>query len=527
MGTGACGSMLSRDNSNDFSSSEINQYNRGFCTYALVTDGFIASNRFCNSIGDNEWESDFNNKRSCFYNSYTGTDRSTVDIGCCDLECSIAGTSYNCRRKAFRGRPRMCCYRDYECSNTNKNLGYDSNSQKRSCAPENRDLTSDNCRDLISEDCSNLTNDPNSQWRTNWLINKTITDIANPANTGGTTTEDLTYNTPNNPICVHALWRNVYGKNSYGCNGQPPPNVATGIQVIPSASGLAFGRKMMNDLYSTYSATGGSLIAREDQQADTEMNNLIYNVCSNTPGLCTDILQTVCSTVTTQDLKDNPTIQKWCGCYLPDAQYSKWTDLYGISKECTPQCSIPGIIPLTDETGVQLKKCKQSTCVIDNVSIDLYKSRVGTDGGGISINQICSSCGDPNSGNTGRCDCRMTGLTVISANATISGGINISQSCGSTICSLESKDSLGNVTTTQVPCSSDGSTNPTTDVTNSTILGKTSAEKFKRTKILILFGIVIIILIIICVVFTYGRPAIENTIIYNRVPSTKIDMYNK
>lgn len=526
MGTAACGSMLNHDKSNNSAASGIDQRSRGFCTLALVTDGFRASDRFCKGINsDNEWESDFSIKRPCFYNSYTGDTRSTASFGCCGLECAIAGTSYDCKRKAFRGRPKMCCYRDYACSGVRqdpkKGLGFDSSSEMRSCPPDNQDLTSTSCQAIISEDCSNLDNNPTSQWRANWLSNRTVTETATPANTGGNMTEDLSYTTPNNPICVHALWRNVYGVNSFGCQGEAPDNVSSGIQVIPTASGIAFGRKMMNDMYATYVASGGSLIAREDQQVDTELNNLIYNICSNTPGLCTDILQNVCATVTIEDLKNRPNIQKICGCYLSSGQYSRYENLYNISRECTPSCNVPGVIPLVDETGIQLKKCKQSVCIIDKVAIDLYQSRVGDSSNGITINQICSSCGDPTSGNTGHCNCQLNNLTVISAQATISGGINISQQCGSTTCSLESTDTLGNVTTTQVPCSSDGVTNPATNPTSATVVAKATAEKFKRTKILILLGIVIVILVIVWLIFTFNRPAIENTIIYTRVPLPK------
>lgn len=511
-----CDAIRTKDNTNVCDADGIVMRDRNFCVPALVTQSIKPSMDFCNSVGDREFILDPSKVRTCYYDSTNPGNRMDTTFGCCGLSCAIVGTSYDCKRIARRGRPKSCCYRDRACSSLkqeDENLTcFDSNSKMRSCPNDVQDLSSETCQEIITDDCSG------PDWRANWLINRDVTETANPSNTGGISTENLTYTTPNNPICVHALWRNVYGASSFGCQGISPPNVEAGIQVIPTASGIAFGRKMMNDMYAAYTASGGSLIAREDQQVDTEMNNLIYNICSTTPGLCTDILQNTCATVTVQDLKNNPTIQKICGCSMKSTEYSRWTDLYNISRECTPPCNLDGVIPQVDETGIQLKKCKQSTCVIDNVSIDLYKSRVGDNGNGISINQICSSCSGNNTNNSGTCKCSLTGLTIISAEATISGGINISQACGSTDCSIESKDSLGNITVTKVPCSSDGVTNPNTNINSATIQARAIAEKFKRTKILILLGIVVVILIIVWLVFTYGRPPIENTIIYNRVP---------
>lgn len=513
-----CETRLTRNQANDCGAEVISGYDRNFCTIASPV-GIGYGTLFCLGIGDKEFVPDFNRVYGCHYNDATLQDRWDTIAGCCGWECAIIGNGNDCVRRFRRGLAKSCCFRDKACSGINNvnplTICYDSDTAKRSCPLDVVDMASPTCQAIVSAECSNLDNDPTNQWRANWLANRTVTQEANPSNTGGALTEELSYTTPANPICLHALYRNIYGVNGYGCNGTAPPTIATGIQAIPTADGLAFGRKMVQDLFTTYIAAGGNIVAREDQQGDTQMNDLLWSICSTIPGVCTSSLQQICSTVTTQNLINNPQYQKWCGCYMADFEYSKYTDLYGIAKECTPQCNQRDALPLTDETGIQINKCKQSTCVIDNVSIDLYKSKVGTAGSGTGLNfsQICGSCGGGN--NTGTCACTMTGLTFKAAEASI-GGIDISQQCGAgSTCYLETKDTLGNTVSTPVPCTDDNNVNPYLDSLKSANAIQAAAQRSKRSKVLILFGVVFIILILLWF-FLAPRDVIETTRIYRQ-----------
>jgi hypothetical protein len=512
----SCSAKRSIDRSNDCGVEGLSGYSKNFCSLAGGI-GVVNAVGFCGSIGDNEFVVDFNRKYTCLYNS--GDSISRFDsIGCCGWECAIIGNGYDCKRIARRGRPKICCFKDKACKGINKedvkNICYDSKSGLRSCPLDAQDMDSKTCRDIVTEECSNPTNDPNSPWRANWLTNRTITETANPSNTGGGSTEDLTYTTPTNPICLHALYRNVYGINGPGCNGFSPNGVGINNNLQPpvSSDGFAFGRKMVEDLFTTYIAAGGNIAARVDQESDTEINDLLYRICSTTPGLCTSSLQQICSTVTTADLMANPNYQKWCGCHLNSLQYKNYVDLYGISRECTPTCNQKGVIPRVNEDGITLQKCKQSTCVIDNVSIDLYKSRIG--GNGIAFSQICGSCGDGQN-NTGTCSCNLLNLTFKAAEASV-GGLNVSQQCGSeSVCTAEEKTADGRTITKSVPCSADAGYNPFLTNTNNVTNAKNAAEKWRRTKIIILFAVVIIILIVLWFFFS-PRNVVEGTKVYPR-----------
>lgn len=513
-----CDTRLTRNQSNDCTAETISGFDRNFCTIASAL-GVGYGLAFCEGIGDDEFVPNYNSQYSCFYNDGTLQDRWDTVAGCCGYECAIAGAGNDCTRKFRRGLSLSCCFRDQACSGINNvdplTVCYDSDSTERSCPLNATDMASSTCQGLVLPLCSNPNNDPTNQWRANWLTNRTVTQLADPATTGGRLTEELSYTTPANPICLHTLYRNVYGVNGYGCNGTAPPTLATGIQAIPTADGLAFGQQMVQDLFNTYIAAGGNIFANEGQQGDTEMNDLLWGICSTIPGVCTTSLQQICSTVTTQDLIDNPEYQRWCSCYMPDFEYAKYTDLYGISKQCTPQCNQRNVIPLTNQTGIQIALCQQSTCVIDNVSIDLYQSKVGTAGSGAGLNfsQICGSCGGGN--NTGTCACTLTGLTFEAAEAAI-GGIDISQQCGAgSTCYLETQDTLGNTVSTPVPCTDENNVNPYLSALATSNAIEAAAQRSKRSKVLILFGLVFILLIILWF-FVAPRDVIETTRIYRQ-----------
>lgn len=514
----SCSNFLTHNNKNDCTAITISSYDRNFCTTDILIQGLPYNEEFCDSIGDHEFSIDLSQAafQPCFYNDMSLRDRVTA-LGCCSVNCAIAGGSRNCNRIAYRGDPTQCCFRDLACASFNTagaaTACYDDNNEQRSCPAAYEDLSNTNCQGIINGLCSNTTNQPNSNWRVNWLSNQTVTTTVTPETSGGTQTQTLSYTVPNNSICLSALYRNLYGVTAFGCTGTAPPTTNTGIQVFPTSSGLVFGQALVQNLFTTYIASGGNIVASEDQVADTEMNDLLWGICSTIPGICTVSLTSFCSTVTTQDLINNPNYQKWCGCYMPDSEYATYVNLYNINKECTPQCNQRGIIPLVDETGIQIKQCGQSTCVIDNIAIDLYESKVGSEGNGSGLNfsQICGSCGSGS--NTGTCQCTLAGLTFISAEATVAG-LDLSQQCGAgSVCYQQSTDNLGNPVATVIPCSTEGTDTSTQNNINIIAAGQDSADRFRNTKILILVIVVIIVLIIIWFIFV-PRGYIEKSVAY-------------
>jgi len=522
-----CSGKRTVNSVNDANVTFISGDPRNFCTIAGVA-GDKYRQRFCNSLGDNEFgQAGGNSQYKCQYNNGNNYEKFN-GTGCCNSECPIVGRGVGCNRAFYRGNPNSCCLRDYACNginNTTFNIGnYDSSDRdsngnfllQRSCPTNVRSLASTTCQNYIESLCSNLDSaNPNPTWRSNWLTNKTITNTYNTIPQGGNTSGSIIWRSPVNTVCLHSLYRNVYGVNSYGCMGTAPPTIATGIQVFPTAEGMVWGRSMVQDLFNTYIKEGGNLGAGESDEGDTQMNNLIWSICSTIPGICTDSLKQFCSTITTENLIRNPNLQKWCGCYMPDFEYAKYSNLYQINKQCTPQCNQAGIIPLVDETGIQPLSCKQSTCVIDNVSIQLYEAKVGSGGSGINFSQVCGSCGGGD--NTGTCQCTLTGLNFAAVQANIPS-LDISQQCGAgSVCYFESTDETGNIITTPIPCSSELGYDPTLNAQQQAQTGQNQADRWRNTKILLLFLFIIIVLIVVWILLSpRGLP--EETRVYARNP---------
>lgn len=179
---------------------------------------------------------------------------------------------------------------------------------------------------------------------------------------------------------------------------------------------------------------------------------LFTDYCANNTGVCDTFLETACLNVTKDDLKDNPDLAKMCGCFMQDMEYM----LPGIIPvECNGMCAvnsaIGGVVKgYFDENtnSYQPLQCKQSTCVIDDVTVNLIDSELD---GNISFNQICGGCP------SGACTCVFNDITIDGTNAVIKGNINFEQNCG--LCSQTGITSDGQ----PVTCSGEpltGGTNP-------------------------------------------------------------------
>jgi hypothetical protein len=140
-------------------------------------------------------------------------------------------------------------------------------------------------------------------------------------------------------------------------------------------------------------------------------------------------LNSVCSGVSRDQIASDSTgnLAKLCSCYLQPNEYY----LPGIiPPECDSLCSVAsstGGIPIYEwalqgPTSVPLPKiCEQTTCVIDQVTLDYINSNAGN----IDFSQICGSCGT-----TGGCTCIINGVSITSINSSIPG-VNFNQECGS------------------------------------------------------------------------------------------------
>lgn len=170
------------------------------------------------------------------------------------------------------------------------------------------------------------------------------------------------------------------------------------------------------------------------------------------------LINDICKNITKQDIsddiKDTGLITKLCACYLPPSEYP----LKGlVPKECNSICNIVsnGDIPIGDQkigdglnvgniTGLKgfpiyeytakgfvAKNCKQTSCIIDNVSMNIVRSQVGK----IDFRQLCSNT------NGGNVTCLMDNMNINITDSTVDNSV-FQQSCKS--CSV--LDSNGVVT---------------------------------------------------------------------------------
>ena len=278
------------------------------------------------------------------------------------------------------------------------------------------------------------------------------------------------------PPCQQLFWRTLYGnqptfQNNYwrteGSLEDVGPNTSIQPQVAAcapqpfdgtaSAGGIAAARTMLEAAVQKFEQQGGNFTASVSTLKDEPFTSWVFSVCAQNPILCKDLLiNKICNTVTKEDIKFNPFALQWCGCYMSDSNYSDY-DKLAISKPCTPYCNNPDVIPLVDDLG-NIQYCNQSLCVIDNVTLTLAQSKVGSNG--ITMNNICTSCSTGYGNNvnsnvnsnsvsdsggggtsttytqtninttaTSSCQCIIDNFNLTTIGAAINGGINISNSC--------------------------------------------------------------------------------------------------
>lgn len=187
--------------------------------------------------------------------------------------------------------------------------------------------------------------------------------------------------------------------------------------------------------------------AGSDIETDPYTPNFI-SWCSQRPGLCDPLLKQQCANIERGNLDPSPTgtpnTIKLCGCFLSPSQYL----VPGVvPPECDSICQLNATVnngvPLgffnSAQNGWVPKVCKQSSCVMSNLTIGL----ANTHSGPIDISQVCGGCGG-----SATCTCILDNVTIQEINSNINGGTNVTQNCSS--CTFV--DANGNTSTG--PCSS-------------------------------------------------------------------------
>lgn len=479
-GSSSC-STKKPDNSNrcnDNVGEEINSKN--FCTTS-GSSGLNKRRDYCENLGDDEWEYS-GQGGTCFYNDCRNG--SQMSGPCClsNACCGIVGNSTKCRRKKFTGEPFECCSQDMACHeeiNNDKNPYCFTDEGKKTCAPEYRSMSSNGCRNVMMDYCTGADVPPGQSqiWINRW--------------------------TEGDRPCYRNVYRNLYDDDkNIACMADPLPN-----QNIPTnTQGLNYAQDLMYEMINKYLEDGGDLSASESSESNTKLNSTIWTMCNNTPGLCDKALFNYCANVTNDTLIRNSSLLQWCGCYMQPENYKKYTDLYEINRECTPTCGMQGVLKLSNIDNTDFKKCSQTTCIIDNISINIANSLVGNSGKGISFNQLCNSCAQSQGGH---CNCTITNGTFDIINSQ-TGSININEQCtGNSVCYTEVSNLDGSISNTRIPC-----TNGPDDI-NPYIEVKKESEKNLENSIfyrnLIILGIFIFLVIIIIIIWNLTTKSEKNT----------------
>ena len=464
--------------------------------------------QWCDALGSpGEWDvidinkADFND---CGYNACSGYQIMSKS-GCCNGCCAVAGTGNTCIRKQFNGDPIKCCLQDKVCQNPGRgepqahtdapSSCFSDGAKKNTCSPCHRDITSRDetkadgsvfscddkgltpCQELVLEYCSgqDLVSGDTS-WIQRWE----------------TTDPDL-----GQPVCIYALKRNLFSE--IGCGGADIPitNQSGLCQPVTgplSSEGVIWGRTLMDSVLERYANDGFVLGSNPGNVGYNTFQDTLYQISCAVPVIIQDGLDKSCSVYTADSVSRNPTIANFCGCYLPNEEYKHYVDFFQVNRECTPMCnritSIPGV-----SGDNQPIRCNQSSCIIDDVTINLISSNIGQEGVGIS--QFCGNCSGTQPGTTGSCNCIISSDVITAVNANI-GGINISEQCSSSICSIPNPDPLAKPAQISVPCSQ--VTNPNDDFNNALNSILFEEARKKQEKIII---IIIVILVLLFLAFLF------------------------
>lgn len=505
-----------------------------FCTLA-GSGGKQNRLTWCGKLGANgEWGvEDTNGSGSCNYDDCGAFKEAT---GCCRGCCAIAGSGVNCQRRKFRGDPLECCLQDLECNGGLPTTGTESPAacfsdmaKKRTCDPCNRSLTSgpetvvytgangrpitcaqtgsSSCQEIMYDYCTGADLNPTD---TSW-IDRWVDAQGNPQSCIRALERNLFQNYPQATKC-----QTVGGLNLTGpCRPVTRPATLTGQSDQPnsagvdvqalSSDGVAWGTQLMNGVFNKYRDQGFVVGSVPGQLGYNPFQNTLYTICCNAPIICQSGLSNTCSVYTAQRLSLNPNAANWCGCYLPDEEYEKYVNQFGVNKECTPTCNRSTTIPLVagDNTAIL---CNQTVCIIDDVTINLNNTNLN---GGVNISQICGNCsGTLNSASS--CSCIVENTTVDAANAQL-GNINLNTSCTSSRCVVSNPGGFPDLPATlPVPCDQTSDPKSVYEAAQAALnQSNANALTKKIVTYLVIIGLIILVLFLL---WWFLRPSVNTKV---------------
>ena len=435
-------------------------------------------------------------------------------------QCSRGTHEGSCQRVKFTGNPTLCCMNDLLCVNPNCTPGrndalcnnppqcYSDAQHYNTCAYEFRATNSDTCRTLISPYCSGNTAD----------------DIANPEST--VWMDRWTNPSPPQQTCPFAIYRNMFNVPRSGalvCENFPPLptiknvcnfNANNNSSTYPVESrGYFWAQQLISDAIERYTSQGFVIGALPGDVGYNPWQDMLYDtICCPYPGLCQPALTQVCALATTQRLALNPSLNKWCGCHLPQGEYQDYSVKYNVPPECTPMCNRASAVPLTGLDGLPIQ-CQQNICIIDNVTLNLINSEIG---GGVNFNNLCGSCANT------FCSCIISDTTIDITNSIIGGNvIPITQICGQLTCSKTNPGNTGPADIT-VPCDAPSTYNPYAEYQAEIKAAQNAARKTSWLITLIVIGVSLLLIFLIILIIHPNYRLLQDLLAShnNEIPTT-------
>lgn len=355
-----------------------------FCTFL---GGDRNRKNACKDIGK-EWGDPRRGDR-CTYSLCNKIQR--FSPGCRHGCCGISGRGVKCKRLYSTGDPLKCCFNNCVCQVYQGNKCFSDSNKDHTCSfpfPNYRNISSPSCQKVLLDYCSgNDLDDEDTSWTNRWAL-----DIERS--------------------CTKALYKNIR-KSSICSNSKSGPYFSVGV---------AWATLMLNSVYTKIAKQNISL-RDTTNHFHTKLREALYQICKNEPLICESLLTNYCKKLTIEDLAIDQNLVKWCGCHLPTKEYQKYINVYKISKECTPTCNNSLAIKSTNFN--EKLECKQSVCLIDDVSFAISNSSVRD---GVKINQICGNCTNQN------CNCMIQDSKIYATDTIINGRIiPVQQICGSKV----------------------------------------------------------------------------------------------
>ena len=328
--------------------------------------------------------------------------------GICDngnIQAVVEGKRGECQRIRFAGDPTVCCFLDYTC-NRREDLCFQTVDRGRTCPPEFRNLSGSACLEQIRPYCTGEAFLPGQEnWWDLWVedvevnINSGDTGSLNP---GGSKFIPVDFKPPSKESlkrmmkqpCMNALARAISADSQF-CTWEDLKKIQYARGNFDS-KGLTWAQGVVNEIFDKYTKDFGSFVGgiTSSGKQISEMESVFYEICTKFPILCQEPLKSVCQNVTSEQIASGtvPRADVWCGCYMPDGEYEKYVDRYGVNKECSPFCNTAQAIPLADEDGYE-KRCLQDICIIDDLRLDFIRNKADGD---VNFSLLCGGCGGKN-----------------------------------------------------------------------------------------------------------------------------------